>query len=267
MDVLELRKELTGIKKEKQSFLDDTYLWVEIARNSIQEMPEDKIKFEVPNTKGNKKKIQRTDKKNMILRMTTKDIYYSGYIMLISSIEDYLNKIMKLLLLYDNNRIKVTIPNASMQTSIDIIDFINASKDEMINDIVEQRVNNLFYASPQKQLEYMDKALGINISQEDWYIWVEYKARRDVIVHNSGIVNDVYCSKVNGYGRYAKHDTVTFNETEFANVISTLKRIVESIDSLIRKEYHIPNEKEVKEYISEDLYQQFVKINDELAKI
>lgn len=47
-----------------------------------------------------------------------------------------------------------------------------------------------------KQIEYFDKALGIKVDDDIWGKWVEIKARRDLWVHNAGIVNQVYIDKV-----------------------------------------------------------------------
>lgn len=133
-----------------------------------------------------------------------------------------------------------------MQSEINIIDFLNNSKEEMIEKIIDQKVDNLFYASPKKQLEYLDGALGITICEDSWYKWIEYKARRDVIIHNNGIINDVYLSKVNGYGKFINGDEVFFDKKEFSDIVSTLKAIIGEIDRLIRIEYHIPSSKEAK---------------------
>lgn len=66
----------------------------------------------------------------MINRIVNKDIYYSPYVMLISSVEDYFNKIIRLLLLYDNRRIKNTLNN-KFEKTIGIVEFIDNSKEEI----------------------------------------------------------------------------------------------------------------------------------------
>ena len=250
MNVLELRTELSKCKTEKQSLLNDTYMWVKAAREAIINLNEDKIVFEVPGTNGRPRKVKREKPEILKNRIVNKDIYNSAYVMMISLVEDYFNKIMKLLLFYDNNRIKCTISNASMQTSIDIVDFIDNSKEEMISQIIYNRIDRIFYATPQVQLDYMDKALGINIKKDEWYKWIEYKARRDVIIHNNCIVNEVYSNKVNGYGRYKIGDTINFSESEFAIILTDFKSLIGQIDHIIRQKYHIPTVKEAADFIS-----------------
>ena len=212
MNILELRTKLSNYKMEKQAFLNDTYLWVNMAIKAIDDLPGDELVFEVPSAKNSERQrsIRRIDREKLVNRIVNKDIYNSAYVMMISSLEDYFNKIMKVLLIYDNNRIKYHMNGINMQSEINIIDFLNNSKEEMIEKIIDQKVDNLFYASPKKQLEYLDGALGITICEDSWYKWIEYKARRDVIIHNNGIINDVYLSKVNGYGKFINGEEVFF---------------------------------------------------------
>ena len=113
----------------------------------------------------------------------------------------------------------------NMQSEINIIDFLNNSKEEMIEKIIDQKVDNLFYASPKKQLEYLDGALGITICEDSWYKWIEYKARRDVIIHNNGIINDVYLSKVNGYGKFINGDEVFFDKKELSIIFLPIRKL------------------------------------------
>lgn len=250
MNVLKLRDIISVYKKEKQAFINDTYMWVEVARKSISNISEEDGDFNVPGTNGKTKTIKRKDINSLKNRINNVDIYNSAYVILISNIEDYFNKIMRVLLNYDNNRIKYTIQDVSMETRIDIIDFIDKSKDEMINKIIEKRINSIFYASPKKQLEYFEKALGIHIDDDTWYKWIEYKARRDIIIHNNSIINEVYFGKVNGYGKYRMGETITFDEEEFKNIIVFFKSIIGKVDKVIREEYHIPSRNEAAEFIS-----------------
>lgn len=134
-----------------------------------------------------------------------------------------------------------------MQSNINIMDFLNNNKEEMIQQIINQRIDNIFYASPKKQLEYLDGALGINLSEKSWYTWIEYKARRDIIVHNNGVVNDIYMEKVSGYGKFVLGEQISFSKEEFSNIISKLKSIIGEVDKIIRDEYHIPTSREIKE--------------------
>jgi len=249
MNEHELRILLSKIKMANQAFLNDTFLWVNISRKAILEIPGDKLVFEVPKAKAaySNRTVSRKNGKEVIDRIINQDIYYSAYVSAISKIEDYLNKIIRALLKHDNRRLKVVISNVNMNTNISIIDFVDNTYENMIEKIIDERVNNLFYASPNKQLEFLSNALGIELSENFWNKWVEYKARRDVIVHNSGIINRIYVEKCADLVVGAIGDKVIIDDTSFRNTISDLKSLIGEVDKLIRVEYKIPTCKEIKE--------------------
>lgn len=264
MNVLELREKLSNFKNEKQTFINDTKMWVEIARASIYKISENDEGYSIHEINGKTRIINKEDMSILINRINNIDIYNSAYVILISNVEDYFNKIMRLLLSYDNNRIKVTIPNLSMESNIEITDFISNSKEEMINKIIEQRISSIFYASPKKQFEYFDKALGILIDEDNWYKWIEYKARRDVIIHNNSIINEIYFSKVNKYTKFKIGEMVTFDEEEFKKIITFFNNIIDVIDTLIRKEYHIPSQDEAIQFFSKKDLKMLDDLNGEI---
>lgn len=252
MGIIEFRKKLSTYRSEKQSFLNDTYHWVTIAINAINSMEvnTDILDFEVPGTNGKLKRVQRKDVNKMITRITSRDIYYSAYVMMISSIEDYFSKIIRLILEYDNNRLKYIVPSISMETNISVVDFIDKTKEQMIDGIIADRIAKLFYASPLKQLEYLKKALGLSISDEKWNYWIKYKALRDVIVHNNGIINEIYMNKVLNDSQYKNNDEVIINEVMFKQLIIDLKSLIGEIDRLVRNEFHVVTSKELTEMLS-----------------
>ena len=172
MDVLELRGKISKYRTEKQSFLNDTYLWVNMAIDAIEGLPRKELMFEVPSAKKSvrRKIVRREHTQRVIDRIIQKDIYNSAYVMIISSVEDYFNKIMRILLKYDNNRIKFVTQGVNMQSNISIVEFLDNEKEKMIDLIINQRINNIFYASPKKQLEYLANALGINLDETIWYM-------------------------------------------------------------------------------------------------
>ena len=196
MEKIELRKKISKLRSSKQSAFNDIYIWVEISRSAILKMPEDKTNFFVPKTTNyleSKEVVRNCHTK--LEKIANEDIYYSTYVYLISIMEDYFSNVMKLLLCYDNRRLKNTSSAIKFIKDISIIEFVDNPKEVLINDIIEKRINEVLYASPKDQLKYFSEALGISIDEKSWNEWVEHKARRDIIIHNSGIINDVYLYK------------------------------------------------------------------------
>ena len=101
----------------------------------------------------------------------------------------------------------------------------------------QERVNALFYASPQKQLEYFDKALGIKVEDDIWGKWIEIKARRDLWVHNAGIANKIYLDKAKDYSLVLLGKEALIDQKYFSDSVATMKSLVGRIDRDIRNAY------------------------------
>lgn len=150
-----------------------------------------------------------------------------------------MSKIMMWILLCDNKRIKCTIAGVNFSKEVAIVDLIDKDKDTLIKNIIDQRVEGLFYASPQKQIEYFDKALGIKVDDDIWGKWVEIKARRDLWVHNAGIVNQVYIDKVKEYKLCDFGNEAIIDEQYFSDCVAILKTMIGRSDREIRNIYKV----------------------------
>ena len=236
----EVKKYITSIRRQKQSYLNETYLWVSVAITAIQSLPRDRFEFAVPKARNASKSrtIVRNNSEDLINRIVKTDIYYSAYVSLLSSVEDYFSKIARVLLRYENIRLKCTVPGIDMKKDISIVDLIDAASiQEIIDDIIDQRLDSLFYASPKKQHEFFSKVLGIEINEILWGHWIEYKARRDVIVHNSGIYNEIYMRKTGEFSLGIIGEPVKIDDLYFRQAISEMKHLIGAIDILIKKEF------------------------------
>ena len=54
-----------------------------------------------------------------------------------------------------------------MVDTVSIIDLVDKDREAIIDQVINQRLASLFYASPQKQLEYLDKAIGVEFRGVD----------------------------------------------------------------------------------------------------
>ena len=125
----------------------------------------------------------------------------------------------------------------SLFEGITIIDLIDQDRDTIIGNIIRQRVEKLFYASPQRQLEYFDKALDLQVDDGIWGKWIESKARRDLWVHNAGIVNQIYLDKVGEYKLCDFGEEALIDDRYFSNCVAILKTMIGRINKDIRENY------------------------------
>jgi hypothetical protein len=61
--------------------------------------------------------------------------------------------------------------------------------------VIRKQLVTVFYGSPERYFEYIENVLSIQIEKELKDTFAEIKASRDIIVHNSGIANEIYVGK------------------------------------------------------------------------
>lgn len=81
--------------------------------------------------------------------------------------------------------------------------------------------------------------MGIKVDDDIWGKWVEIKARRDLRVHNAGIVNQVYIDKVKEYILCDFGNEAIIDEQYFSDCVAILKTMIGRIDKDIRNIYKV----------------------------
>ena len=153
--------------------------------------------------------------------------------------EGFLQDTISLCLHFDNRRIKTPVQGIDHVRKIEVTDIIDSSnKIELISLIIERELTKIFYAGPDKQKEYFDKVLGVNIVDELWNNWTENKATRDLIVHNKGIINKIYIAKVKENSRGKIGEQIKVDKVYFDKSLADLKSLIGNISSTLKREYN-----------------------------
>lgn len=80
-------------------------------------------------------------------------------------------------------------------------------KEQLLWSIVDRELNELKYKNVREWFEYVEKLVsGSSVSDADVGLVAEAKATRDILVHNAGLINNVYVSKSGEYARFAVGD-------------------------------------------------------------
>jgi len=96
--------------------------------------------------------------------------------------------------------------------------------------IAERELNELKYDRPKVWFDYMDKIVKLKCPTEDEIERIaEMKAARDLIIHNSGIVNKIYMDKAGTKARYATGDKVAIDRPYFDDTWALAKKLVDDI--------------------------------------
>jgi len=78
----------------------------------------------------------------------------------------------------------------------------NESRDDVIRRFVMLRCEGLMFSKPAEYLAKAATVMSIELDEEDINNFLEIKATRDIIIHNSGRINKIYIEKAGKKGRW-----------------------------------------------------------------
>ena len=111
-----------------------------------------------------------------------------------------------------------------------------ADKEALVWLIVERELNELKYDRPKAWFDYLNKVVKLGCPTEDEIERVaEMKSARDLIIHNSGIVNAIYLDKAGPKARYALGDNVVIDRAYFEDCWVLAKRLVDDIAAAAKR--------------------------------
>jgi hypothetical protein len=211
-----------------KSLVDLVFPYVE--KNAKQET-ESLIKF-IENTMSDGKLEKENDGRN--LRKILKNIkastqkcehpeifYKSNFIVMLSYFEYLIKDVVKCFYLNYPESLKRKDKNLTYK---ELLDF--ESLDDAFAFIVDKECNNMTYSSfKEYMVEIIDKRLKVkNFECPNIESINEAFQRRNILVHNNGIVNDIYLKKVdNKFINYAKGEIVSIEKEYFKKVFQEVE--------------------------------------------
>lgn len=229
----EFVKEIGKLRIYNQRKINDIHIWSSMAIGALKHSLSDdailnKSEFDVPSTKPGKK-VPRNAKKvrEIITEAIDQDLYTSVLVYIVAQVEAFLNDVIYLVLSFDNRRIKQSVTGLDTIKSIDVAEVVDSkSKGDIIEKIIEKRLISLFYAKPAVQFDYIQQVIGVDIQDDKKNAWIELKATRDIIVHNSGIINGVYIQKCGGLSRGRIGEHIEINEAYYEQALTLSKSLI-----------------------------------------
>ena len=100
------------------------------------------------------------------------------------------------------------------------------SKEQLLSSLINKQMQGIFYGAPTRYLEYIEAILSIKLPTNVKDRFVEIKATRDLIVHNSGMVNETYLEKAGKLARAANHKKLPVTADYFSSTTANLKKLV-----------------------------------------
>lgn len=243
MNATELSKKIGSLRSVHQKTLNNVFIWTSFSRGALDAAKDDPAflnqkRFKVPSTVRGKE-VERTaaELKEIAERAVAKEIYYSVFVYAVAQVEAFIGDVLFEILSFDNRRLKTRVKGIDHTSKIEVSDVIDASsRDEIISGIIQKELTSLFYAAPALQIEYFQSVTGVSLSKDLIGHWLEIKATRDIIVHNSGIANSVYLKKADSYARAKDGDVLPMDEKYFAKAIASMKSLIGKASSVIQAE-------------------------------
>lgn len=115
--------------------------------------------------------------------------------------------------------------------------FCSENKEEIIWKLIDRELNEIKYKKVAEWFGYLRNIVGIpEIEAQQLEKLAEAKATRDILVHNSGIINQMYLSKSGGEARFEIGQEIDVSGDYTRDVWRLfVELLVTIIDSLIQK--------------------------------
>lgn len=238
----ETNKAIGNLRTKYQKSINDLFIWTSIAVNSLEYILNDEIflsrqKYEIPSKKTDKK-VNRNKESLIELITDAKDTQFNQAIFsyVVAQMEAFFQEVLLLILSFDNKKLSTKINGIDHLKKIDVLEIINrGSYESIIESIIEKELMSLFYSRPDLQFEYLEAVTDITLENNLKNKWVEFKASRDLIVHNSGKINQLYIKKAGTLARGVNGDDIIVDSEYLKNSLTTIKSIVGTTCSQIQK--------------------------------
>jgi hypothetical protein len=147
-----------------------------------------------------------------------------GFVQLTSVFEAFLFDFLRILLTNDPRHL-------AQKKQIEVgVALSAADRGALVLLIAERELNELKYDRPSAWFDYMSKIVKLGCPAEDEIERIaEMKAARDLLIHNSGIVNKIYLDKAGAKGRYAIGEPVVIDRPYFNDCWVLAKKLVDDV--------------------------------------
>jgi len=110
--------------------------------------------------------------------------------------------------------------------------------EDLVNYLAKRELNELSYKSIKDQLDYYRDRFGLNISACGVSVetLTELRARRNLFVHNNGVVNHIYLDLVPN-APYASGDLISVDSEYFENAVRNLGNVALFTSDTLTEKY------------------------------
>lgn len=248
MAKVKITKRVYGLNKSLFRELNDIHIYLSHTLPLLDRMAEryrsiksssDK-RFIVPSRIGKKGIAKRTPEEvaSLFEKFAQRELHANLLLVCVSRFESFLNDVLRAFLSEYPGKLSVGLKGGESERQFPVSFIINSTTlAEAQSAVAESRLQRVFYAEPNDYLSYFESITGVVIPETLFLSFVETKATRDLIIHNSGKVNDLYLRKSGKSARGKPGAIIPLNEDYFGKCISVMKSISGEINKQVSAKY------------------------------
>jgi len=196
--------------------------------------------YEVPSSGGETIALSRdpTEIIRLLENAYQVGIHEQAIIAAVALTEDYLQTTLRIVLRWFPQKLKQNIvgDQVGRNVSLDMV-LAAKSKKQLVSRLIDKQLQGIFYGAPSRYFEYIETILNVGLPSDLKDQFAEIKATRDVIVHNSGRVNEIYLQKAGQLARAANREQLPVTTDYFTSTIACLKKLVIALYKQILEKY------------------------------
>ncbi len=200
--------------------------------------PDEDIDLSVPGKHGRPAIARRnaTELSALLKRFANEEIFANLLVTAVSRFEFYLADVLGEFLRRAPEKLLRGPKGGDSGRPVPLQMIIDAKDlDELYEELIEQRIQSIFYAEPKEYCAYFNGISELDISEKSFEQFFEIKATRDLIVHNSLLVNDLYKKKAGAMSRGDLGERLKVKKIYFEASLSGMKKLSGTIEKRTRE--------------------------------
>ncbi|MDP1563582.1 MAG: hypothetical protein Q8M16_19560 [Pirellulaceae bacterium] len=171
-------------------------------------------------------------------RYANEELYSNLLVTSVSKFETYLSDVMAEFLWRAPKKLTVGPKGGDSKKEIPIQLAVESKNlPDLFRQLIELRLQVVFHAEPKEYCNYFNAISELGILEEQFQPFFEIKASRDLIVHNSLEVNELYLKKAGPLSRGSIGERLKIRKSYFEAALSTMKTLSSNIEKQTRGKY------------------------------
>lgn len=213
--------------------------------------PDEDLRINVPGKHGKPgiAKRNKTELSALFERFANEELFANLLVTAVSRFEFYLSDVLAEFLRRYPQKLATGLKGGDSAKSVPMQLVVNAENlSELLEELIKLRIQTVFYAEPKEYCLYFNAVSELGIAEETFHPFFEIKASRDLIVHNSLVVNELYRKKAGILSRGEIGDRLKIKKDYFDSSLSAMKTLSGTIEKTTREKYSKDWEKYSKDW-------------------